>query len=798
MKRITQSVLALLLMLTGSTNVMAGDKIVVNYSFDDADNPVLTAAGHSAYNYGYTSVVTNTVFLNLYDTDNNNNGDTQVLLSDADLSTETWTLDFYWAEAGGTNNRPGYTRFFAGETELFTITDEADGGKATMVNLVYGEDGTGTLSIPAMNKSNRMKASIATIYNKNNYWYHFVVVGSPESGVKMTITSCNDGTEVVSDAVLSATNVSPTSLTLRPAACGAIGIDELKLTYLTDEAVANIPTVSLTKVAGNDRVYTIAIGDGETLHYILPGGEEQTSAQAETEVTATQDGDLVAWTTNGEAVSERVVVTVTTGAVALADINFSVISLGDGGNKTVMATIDNSNVLLRPVATITYDYTPAKEGEALTGVAVDGNVEINGIGTYVFTASAEGYTSTTYTFENTELELINSVDVTTLDPTTVSDNWIKYAEAKTVGSDKQWARYFTEPLEGYWYNFASETAASTDILEGLTLQIDANGMTPQIFTTLGLMYPVHKLNEDGTEKSSDGLTGMAIGIANATAGTYAQITYRPGYSNDNYTTIILRGEETWTMNRFDKAITKYEIFKEKQDVVEVGEDFTSYIVNADLTGTDGWNTEGTKGYHSVGGVVTAGNNAQFDFSQTIKDLPAGEYKLTAKAAYRYSGSEQEEYDAIQAGTETKFADLYAKVGEEVFVTKVKNRYDGASATDYAGGSGSVKVNELYVPNSSSAMKAWFEAGEYVNEVTFTLPADGDVTIGIVKTAQPEAGDYTVIGPWTLTRIADVVVGIETVKTVKPAQQGIFNLAGQRVAQPTKGLYIVNGKKVVVK
>ena len=26
----------------------------------------------------------------------------------------------------------------------------------------------------------------------------------------------------------------------------------------------------------------------------------------------------------------------------------------------------------------------------------------------------------------------------------------------------------------------------------------------------------------------------------------------------------------------------------------------------------------------------------------------------------------------------------------------------------------------------------------------------------------------------------------------------YNLAGQRVAQPTKGLYIVNGKKVVIK
>jgi len=40
-------------------------------------------------------------------------------------------------------------------------------------------------------------------------------------------------------------------------------------------------------------------------------------------------------------------------------------------------------------------------------------------------------------------------------------------------------------------------------------------------------------------------------------------------------------------------------------------------------------------------------------------------------------------------------------------------------------------------------------------------------------------------------------GIETVKTAK-ANNEIFNLAGQRVAQPAKGLYIVNGRKVVMK
>ena len=37
-----------------------------------------------------------------------------------------------------------------------------------------------------------------------------------------------------------------------------------------------------------------------------------------------------------------------------------------------------------------------------------------------------------------------------------------------------------------------------------------------------------------------------------------------------------------------------------------------------------------------------------------------------------------------------------------------------------------------------------------------------------------------------------------VKSEEFATAPIYNLAGQRVAQPTKGLYIVNGRKVVIK
>lgn len=184
-------------------------------------------------------------------------------------------------------------------------------------------------------------------------------------------------------------------------------------------------------------------------------------------------------------------------------------------------------------------------------------------------------------------------------------------------------------------------------------------------------------------------------------------------------------------------------------------DYTNMIVNADLKGEGGFDATGTKGIDGSG-IVKASTQAEFDFKQTIANLPAGQYKLTAQAAYRYGGDEAAEAAAIAGGTETKLVQLYATVGEKTVAAPVQNRYDGASETDYANGEGSVVVNEKYVPNSSSAVKAWFAAGQYVNEVIFNIAEAGDVTIGINRTGTPES-DYTVIGPWTLYRLGDAEV-----------------------------------------
>ena len=191
-------------------------------------------------------------------------------------------------------------------------------------------------------------------------------------------------------------------------------------------------------------------------------------------------------------------------------------------------------------------------------------------------------------------------------------------------------------------------------------------------------------------------------------------------------------------------------------------DYTSYIINADLSTGDAWNTAGTKGISD--GMVKVASESAFDFSQTIT-LPAGQYKVTAKAAYRYTGSEQEEYDAIQAGTETHLVKLYAETSSHTYEGDVMNRYEGASETNLAG-DGVSEVNGKFVPNSSNAVLAWFNAGMYVNELVFNVQEEGAVKIGITRVGGI-AGDYANIGAWTLTRLGDAEADPEVVEPEEP-------------------------------
>ncbi len=297
----------------------------------------------------------------------------------------------------------------------------------------------------------------------------------------------------------------------------------------------------------------------------------------------------------------------------------------------------------------------------------------------------------------------------------------------------------------YWEGTLSYNVAGTADLCGEAWNTTSNPMTKNTETGL------YEWKAENITVSHD--VKPELNIAVNSTDDQGGVETVAWYPENNW---VINPEVTGSEGIFNITITFNNATKEIGVAAEKVDpnDFTKYIVNADLTGEGGFDATGTKGIDGSG-IVKVGNAAGFDFKQTIANLPAGQYKLTAQAAYRYGADEQAEYNAIQGGTDTKLVQLYATTSTKTVTAKVMNRWDGASETDYAAGDGSVTVNEKFVPNSSNAVKAWFAAGQYVNEVVFNNVADGDVTIGINRIDTPES-DYTVIGPWTLTRIGDAV------------------------------------------
>ena len=101
---------------------------------------------------------------------------------------------------------------------------------------------------------------------------------------------------------------------------------------------------------------------------------------------------------------------------------------------------------------------------------------------------------------------------------------------------------------------------------------------------------------------------------------------------------------------------------------------------------------------------------------------------------------------------------------------------------------------------TNLLHPWLTAGTPSEETYYTLAAGPTFkrsTGGILA-----AGKAYLVLP-TSARELSVVFdnetnGIQQVESAAQSKGAYYNLAGQRVAQPTKGLYIVNGKKVVIK
>lgn len=144
------------------------------------------------------------------------------------------------------------------------------------------------------------------------------------------------------------------------------------------------------------------------------------------------------------------------------------------------------------------------------------------------------------------------------------------------------------------------------------------------------------------------------------------------------------------------------------------------------------------------GVVTGGDGARGvaeifagagKVYQIVRDLPAGEYTLTANAFYR-DGAPVASCERHFAGTESHDGYIFANDTE----VAVKSLFDkeGVTKADILPSTGYVWG---VVPNDVAAAADAFVSGEYLNTLKVNHPG-GDMIIGYVCKGNPKTLDYT--------------------------------------------------------
>ena len=206
--------------------------------------------------------------------------------------------------------------------------------------------------------------------------------------------------------------------------------DNIRVSTYVDEDVANNPSVALTGINNQQRIYKIQFLKGETLHLSFQGNELDPISFADCDGDyvwsnnpnfnpeneelvndACATGTLVAWTTSGSAISEKISEEVSNEIIALPAAALSVTNVTEGFGKTYTMTVDNSSTPLSPTIFVDYTFTPSDGGDVLKGsdLKTGSSIEVPSKGTLELVSKAFGYGETKTTIVN-DVEYAQSAD----------------------------------------------------------------------------------------------------------------------------------------------------------------------------------------------------------------------------------------------------------------------------------------------------------------------------------------------------------------------------------------------------
>ena len=492
----------------------------------------------------------------------------------------------------------------------------------------------------------------------------------------------------------------------------------------------SVPTFTFKKVAGANRVYTIANPNGSgTLYYTTAAADEAPEVGSEAytstteisvDVSFAQSGTYYAYVlhTNGTTTSPVVSQAITAGEVTLATPIFTVTDmvLAEDGFYYPQITFssDNSKIEGAPVATFdqTSPYT------------------FTGKGSFTVTSSAEGYTSSSVTYTvNDSYILKNTIDFGAL---TADDFDTSVWETATGSPRDRWTNGSAQiPADVTYYKLLDSSADCSAVLDGITITNGAQRQ-PEVYIGYGLLTPYNQISGNGNN--------MNFTVNDTQTTDFVVYNGWNNYGSGTFNT-VLNGAATFGLYRFDTMLRTIKVYSPEETVTIGSAGYTTYVTKSAVqipSDIEAFTVDAITSKSVALGVV--------------EKVPAGT-PIILKGEGTYT------LPFINSADAEDVSSNLLKAGP----------FEGDGATIYA--------------LAKKDVVGFYPVAEGV-----TVPA-GKAYIEVEKEEAPVKG-YFALGDE-----ADAINNI----AVEAANGAIYNIAGQKMESiKNGGLYIVNGKKVVVK
>lgn len=635
-----------------------------------------------------------------------------------------------------------------------TLTVKDTDGNALLAISATSDDANNNTDIVKDGSGNTLVSSLS-IQDATNYYnstfssMYIITIYGNETDNKLWVTISNGSSQILASTVLSSSFKNIGSMVLGvPGKNGAMGVDDITLWSYSDEEIMTDPTMEVA-YAGANRTVTItpgtsSKGNSVTTYYTTDGNDPTSSSNVySSEVNITENCTVKAISISS-AGGESAIISqaVTVGKLTLNAPTVSKTAYSDGKYTVNMSSSQTTLAYVPASVTIKYSIDDGEELTYSSAIAVTAGSTV--------TAHVE---ATDYT-NSDETECATAARPTYY-PTDWTETYTSVTSAAGTG------------VQDINYNDDADFTVNATEFRNI-ISYGSSATVVDLNTNVGL-NGAFKLRCNGGNSGILLQSGTGyVGIQNLKAGEYIVLTTNGNSLSADYGVTLQTAMSTTSEYYFLATGTEASIkvpggtynYVKTITVLSPTVSVTitpaagmaTYVPAYDLDFTD----TAIKAY-------TAKVNSTATCTLTeIKKVPAGTPVLLIGTT-----------DDIPVAASTDAVgdnDLVAGTGAAVETT------DGAGNTN------------MILNNGTSGVGFYFANNQTV--------AANRAYLHFASSYAPSAD-----APMMLVFADDVVTGINTVNgsAVKAnGSEGVYNLSGQRVAKPTRGLYIVGGKKVVVK